>query len=149
MEKPKFTYVIHINATPERLWEALTKPEFTYQYWGRKRIQSDWTPGASVKLVKEDGGISLEGEVLRAEPPKVLSYTFQAHDKAGSIREEPTRVTFEIGKALGTTQLTIVHDGFEPGSAVFLEISRGWQAIASSIKTLLETGEALPIEYTC
>jgi wyosine [tRNA(Phe)-imidazoG37] synthetase (radical SAM superfamily) len=30
MEKPKFVYVTHINTTPEKLWDALTRPEFTH-----------------------------------------------------------------------------------------------------------------------
>ena len=30
MENSKFAYVIYIRTTPEKLWEALTKPEFTW-----------------------------------------------------------------------------------------------------------------------
>lgn len=149
MENQKFIYVTHINTTPEKLWEALTNPEFTQQYWGGRRIQSDWTTGASVKLIKSDGGVDLKGEVLQAEPPRVLSYTFQARDKDGSPIESASRVTFEIIEAFGVTKLTVTHDGFEADSKLFLQISNGWQAILSSLKTLLETGKALPFTYKC
>jgi uncharacterized protein YndB with AHSA1/START domain len=149
MENPKFVYVTHINATPEELWSALTQPEFTQQYWGGNRIQSDWTTGASVKLIKPDGGIDLNGEVLQAEPPQVLSYTFQCGAKAGEELEPITKVTFQITTSYGVTKLTVIHDGFEPGSKAFLQVSNGWQAILSSLKTLLETGTALPFTYRC
>ncbi|MDR3401051.1 MAG: SRPBCC family protein [Chthoniobacter sp.] len=147
MEKPKFVYVLHINTTPEKLWDALTKPEFTQQYWGGRRIQSDWTTGASIKHLKPDGGVELKGEVLQAESPRRLSYTFHTVPREGQPAEGPTRVTFEIAVTFGVTKLTIVHDGFEPESKMFLEVSHGWQAILSSLKTLLETGAPLPFTW--
>ena len=147
MEKPKFVYVTHINTSPEKLWDALTNPEFTQQYWGGRRVQSDWTVGASIKHLKPDGAIDLQGEVLQADPPHTLSYTFHHAPRAGLPEEEPTRVTFQITIAFGVTKLTIVHDGFEPDSARFLEVSHGWQAILSSLKTLLETGAPLPFTW--
>jgi hypothetical protein len=41
-------------------------------------------------------------------------------------------------------KLTVVHDDFEPGSNVLQGISDGWPAVLASLKTLLETGTALP-----
>ena len=38
--------------------------------------------------------------------------------------------------------LTVIHDGFSPGSGVLRAISQGWPAVLSSLKTLLETGAA-------
>jgi hypothetical protein len=65
---------------------------------------------------------------------------------AGTWRAEPrSKVTFDIddvGK--GVAKLTVVHDGFSPGSSVLQGISLGWPAVLSSLKTLLETGMALP-----
>jgi uncharacterized protein YndB with AHSA1/START domain len=147
MEKPKFVYVTHINTTPEKLWEALTNPEFTQQYWGGRRVQSDWTVGASIKHTKADGAVELRGEVLEADRPRRLSYTFltAAGDKVPD--EAATRVTFEISVAFGVTKLTIVHDGFAPESKLLGEITNGWQAILSSLKTLLETGAPLPFTF--
>jgi uncharacterized protein YndB with AHSA1/START domain len=38
MSESKFVYVTYIRTTPEKLWRALTAPEFTRQYWaGRGR----------------------------------------------------------------------------------------------------------------
>jgi uncharacterized protein YndB with AHSA1/START domain len=64
---------------------------------------------------------------------------------ADAWRAEPrSKVAFDIedvGK--GVVKLTVVHDGFSPGSAVLQGISQGWPAVLSSLKTLLETGTAL------
>jgi uncharacterized protein YndB with AHSA1/START domain len=149
MEKPTFVYVTLINTTPEKLWEALTTPEFTEQYWGGRQIQSDWTKGAPVRFIKPDGGIDLKGEVLQADPPRLLAYTWTCRPRDGGPPETATRVTFEIAVTLGVTRLTITHDGFESGSKGFHEISQGWPAILNNLKTLLETGTPLPFTYQC
>ena len=52
-------------------------------------------------------------------------------------------MTFEIEPLGEYVRLTVVHDGFEPGSAVLAGISQGWPMVMSSLKSLLETGDAL------
>ena len=42
-------------------------------------------------------------------------------------------------------KLTVTHEGFVEGSKLLDGISRGWPAILSSLKSLLETGTALAI----
>jgi uncharacterized protein YndB with AHSA1/START domain len=42
----RFVYVTYIRTTPEKLWEALTKPDFTRQYWAGTHQESAWTHGA-------------------------------------------------------------------------------------------------------
>jgi uncharacterized protein YndB with AHSA1/START domain len=65
---------------------------------------------------------------------------------ADAWRAEPrSKVAFDIeDTGHGVVQLTVVHDGFEPGSNVLQGISNGWPAVLASLKTLLETGTALP-----
>jgi hypothetical protein len=40
-------------------------------------------------------------------------------------------------------KLTVVHDGFDPDSAILPGITEGWPRILSDLKTLLETGDTL------
>ena len=65
---------------------------------------------------------------------------------AEAWRAEPrSKVTFDmqdVGRDV--VKLTVTHDGFPPGSRVLQAISEGWPAVLSSLKTLLETGTALP-----
>jgi uncharacterized protein YndB with AHSA1/START domain len=138
MDKPQFVYVTYIATTPEKLWKALTGEEFTQKYWGGRRIQSDWQVGSPVKHIKDDGDSDWEGEVLESDPPHRLSYTFQS---PGSNEEHPSCVVFELEPNGSTVKLTLTHDNLDAQG--FMAISRGWSAILSSLKSLLETGEPL------
>ncbi|WP_235486622.1 SRPBCC domain-containing protein, partial [Frankia sp. AvcI1] len=60
--------------------------------------------------------------------------------------ERRSRVVFDLEPVGGTVRLTVVHTDFDPGSTVLEAISGGWPAILSNLKTLLETGQTLPIE---
>ena len=144
MSAPAHVYEIYIATTPEKLWEALTKPDLTVRYFHHTRIQCDWTKGAPLVYAREDGSRAVEGEVLEVDPPRRLSFTWRTLYDEAARRERPSRVTFEI-EALGEVcRLALVHDDFEPGSVTYANVSRGWNAIVCSLKTLLETGAALP-----
>jgi uncharacterized protein YndB with AHSA1/START domain len=148
MDQLKFVYVTYIDAPLEKVWAALTQPEFTRQYYGGRSIQSEWTTGASIKFLRPDGGIDLVGEVLEIAPPRLLSCTY--HDAPGRHDlppEAPSRLTFEVTAAHNVTKLTVTHDQFQPGSTLIHHVTQGWQMIFSSLKTLLETGKALPFVW--
>lgn len=143
---PQFTYATYIRATPEKVWEALTKPELIKTYWfGRKKI-SDFQRGSTLISNSPEGELEWQGEILVSEPPRRLVYTFQPVDND----EPPSRVTFEI-EMLGdeampqgyAVRVTITHDEFPTGSTVLPRIARGWPAIMSGLKSLLETGTSL------
>lgn len=161
VEKPSFVYSTYIRTSPERLWQALTDPAFTKRYWGLE-FETDWKPGSSMTL--RQWGLKIsdpEQVVLESEPYRRLSYTWHtftpewrqlAREKVGfdeefldRIAAEPrSRATFEIEDLGELVKLTVIHDGFEPGSEVLPTISQGWPHILSNLKTLLETGEVLP-----
>jgi uncharacterized protein YndB with AHSA1/START domain/DNA-binding transcriptional ArsR family regulator len=72
----KFVHVICIRTTPEKLWDALTKPEFMRQYWYNAGAECDWKRGSSWKLMMPDGGVADAGEVLETDPPNRLVKAF-------------------------------------------------------------------------
>ncbi len=136
MNTNTFVYSTYINTTPEKLWESLTTSEFTQQYWGGMKIESDWKAGSPVTLYMPWGGKlnELNGTVLLSDPPNILSYT--------GIGGPESAVTFEIKKmSEKEVRLNITHEGFSDKAKT--SISEGWFAIMSSLKTLLETGAAL------
>jgi len=155
MEKPEFVYTTYIRTTPERLWQALTNPAFTERYWGMS-FESDWQPGSTMTLHQR--GVSVadpEQVVLESDPYRRLSYTWHTftsewaeivgidEDLRARIAAEPrSKVTFDIEPDGEVVRLTVVHDGFEPGSKVVEMISGGWPRVVSGLKTLLETGDA-------
>jgi len=144
-ERPSFVYATYITTTPERLWEALTSGDFTRRYWFGQRIESEWRVGAPVRLVAEDGSLTVSGEVLEADAPRRLAYSFRAEGSAESRSEGHSHVSMEIEPLGSAVKLTVVHDGFKAGSRVLTGISGGWPKILSGLKTLLETGAPLAI----
>jgi uncharacterized protein YndB with AHSA1/START domain len=144
MRKPEFVYVTYIETTPEKLWEALTSSEFSRRYWFGTELKPDWKVGSPLALVM-NGTTTDTGEVLEAEPPRRLSYSFK-HVLDDEMRNErPSRVVFTIEPHGNLVKLTLTHEGFAEDSKLLDGISKGWPAILSSLKSLLETGTALAI----
>jgi uncharacterized protein YndB with AHSA1/START domain len=146
MPKPEFIYVTYIETTPEKLWHALTDGDFTERYWFGVRLRSDWKPGSSFEMVRDDGSISDAGKVVECDPPRRLAYTFvNLSEKYKG--ELPALATFVLEPYGKLVKLTLTHEGFADGSKFFQGISKGWPAILSSLKSLLETGQPLEIPY--
>jgi uncharacterized protein YndB with AHSA1/START domain len=153
----EFVYTTYIRTTDRQLWQALTDPAFTSRYWGAT-FDTDWRPGSPMIWAQRGWtGTYPEQIVLEAEPYRLLSYTwhtvdqafadefgFSAEDFATMAAEPRSRVRFEIEQLGGQVKLTVVHNGFGPGSAMLAGITQGWPAILANLKTLLETGEVLP-----
>lgn len=145
-QTPDFVYVTYIKTTPEKLWDALTNPEFTQQYWFNTAVTSDWKVGSSMTYV-QDGKTKVDGKVLAADRPKLLSYTFR--ETNGEASHEPhTKVTLELEPELGTetVRLTVTHTDFVANSKHRPSIAGGWPAVLSGLKSLLETGKTLKFE---
>jgi DNA-binding transcriptional ArsR family regulator/uncharacterized protein YndB with AHSA1/START domain len=161
-----FVYTTYIHATPERVWQGLTDPTFTERYWrhpksGGVSFRTDWQKGSAYDVAYDEVGLVITGSeqvVLESDPPRRLAYTWHtfspewaaAHQvdevTVAAWRAEPrSKVAFDIEEAgEGVVKLTVVHDGFAPGSAVLDGVRGGWPAVIASLKTLLETGSPLP-----
>jgi len=137
--------VIFIKASRETVWQALTSAEFTRRYFHSTEIESDWQVGSEVVYYNEDRTIAVKGEILASDYPSQLSFTWHVHYNARAKAEAPSRVTFTLETVEDATKLTLVHDQFTPGSMVLPEISGGWIAILSNLKTLLETDEVMAV----
>ncbi|HEY1735689.1 MAG TPA: SRPBCC family protein [Methylovirgula sp.] len=142
----RFLYVTYIRTTPERLWEALLKPEFMAQYWCETVQDCEWKVGATWKLMIPDGRVGDAGEVLEIDPPKKLVLSWR-NEFRPELREEGfSRATFELEPAGDMVKLTVTHEMDRPNSKLIDAVSGGWPALLSSLKSLLETGT--PLEAT-
>jgi len=144
MPRPEFVYVIYIKTTPSKLWDALTSSEFSRRYWFGTELRSDFKVGSPFALVM-DGKITDTGEVLEADRPRRLSYTFRHELDDGMRKEGATKVVFTLEPHGALVKLTLTHENFVPASKLLDGISKGWPAILSNLKSLLETGDALTI----
>lgn len=154
-----FVYTTYIKTTPEKLWQALTEPAFIKQYWGIELI-SDWKVGSTIDW--HVAGVLIsdpEQVVLVADKPHRLSFTWHTvseefgkainadpQEVADMAAEKRSTATFELEQQGDVVKLTLIHTGFPADSELRAGVSQGWQPILSSLKTLLETGQALPTE---
>jgi uncharacterized protein YndB with AHSA1/START domain len=141
MEKPKFVYTTYIRSTPKAVWGAITKPEFTRQYWGEMTNVSDWKEGSKWEHLNPEQEVWVAGKVVESLPPKRLVLTWVDPDNL----KDKSRVTFEIEKVEDMVCLVVTHDRFTTGSPMAGKVSQGWPKVLSSMKTYLETGKGLNV----
>jgi uncharacterized protein YndB with AHSA1/START domain len=132
-------YSVFIRATPEQVWDAITKPEFTQQYFFGARIEV--RDGRRFSAV---GDTEWDEDVLEADPPRRLVHGWTSAYDPEAATEEPSRVTWEIEpQDGGVTKLTVVHDQLEGAPKTAESVAGGWMYVLSGLKTLLETGKPL------
>ena len=139
-------YQVFIRATPEQIWEAITKPEFTVRYFHGSHVDAELRPGGKFWYHSPDRSkLWGDGKVLECDPPRRLVATWHALWDDELADEEPSRVTWEIEpQEGGYCELTVVHDQLDGSPKTAQQVSgAGWMFVLSGLKTLLETGEPL------
>jgi uncharacterized protein YndB with AHSA1/START domain len=152
-------YRVYIKATPEAIWDAITKPEWTERYGYCGRVDFDLRPGGAYKGYTSEGmrlmgapEVGVDGEVLEANPPHKLVQTFRMVMDEAMAAQGFTRLTYEIEERRnGVSRLTLTHElEGAPALAVLMAggmedqgAGGGWSWVLSGLKTLLETGSSL------
>ena len=152
-------YRVWIKTTPEAIWDAITRPEWSEKYGYGGRVDYDLRPGGPYRAyasaeMREHGApeVVVDGEVIEADPPRKLVQTFRMLMDPEMAAEGFTRLTYEIQEGEGgVTKLTVTHDLADAprlaaivGGALDAEgAGGGWGWILSDLKTLLETGKPL------
>ncbi len=148
--KSTFVYVTFIRTSPDRLWSALTSPEFTKQYWFGMHCESDWKAGSSWKLSFADGRAADAGEIVEADPPRRLVIRWRNEWKQELKAEGYSRCTFELEPVVeaggDVVKLSITHEMDRPGSKLIEAVSGGWPRVLSNLKSLLETGHVVLVQ---
>ncbi len=145
--KPAIVYTIYIASTPERVWQALTTAEFSRQYFSGFAIEAELRVGGAFVARAPDGSVHIGGEVVECDPPRKLTVTWNVNWPALVEKLGPTLVSYQIEPAGDAVKLTLIQSHDRPIDDDILSGGReGWPAILSSLKSLLETGEALSIK---
>jgi predicted dithiol-disulfide oxidoreductase (DUF899 family)/uncharacterized protein YndB with AHSA1/START domain len=139
-------YEVYIRTTPERLWQAITDPEMTRQYFYDSAVDSSWQVGAPLNRLRPDGSRMVEGEILEFDPPRRLVHTFVFTDSELEDRDPPSRVTWEIVPVGQVCKLTLTHEHYAGESETYKGTLTGWNPVLNGLKTLLETGKPLRLE---
>ncbi len=143
MAHSRFVYVTYVRTTPEKLWRALTEPEFTRRYWCETWQECEWKPGASWRNMIPDGRVGDSGEVLEIEPYRKLVLSWRNEFRREMREEGYSRATFELEPQIASVKLTVTHEIEKADSKLIEAVSGGWPLILASLKSLLETGESL------
>lgn len=150
MTKPDFVYVTYIATTPEKVWQAFVDTDVMRQYWvgatcARVNV-SDWKPGSKWEHQHADdaSAIDVVGKVVESDPPRRLVLTW-ARPTDAEDETKHSRVAIDIEpQGDGLVRLTVTHEDLARDPQMLAGISGGWPKVLSNLKTLLETGRALP-----
>ena len=161
-------YRVYIKATPQAIWDAITKPEWTERYGYTNLADYDLRPGGAYKSYPSEAmkrgaeamGFSMpdvvvDGEVLEADPPRRLVQTWRMLMDPESAEEGFTRLTYDIAEGKGgVSKLTVTHE-LEGAPRLALVVGGGledtgggggWAWVLSDLKSLLETGSPMDME---
>lgn len=143
---PDVVYITYIRTTPQKVWDALTQSAFTKQFFFGRTVESDWKQGSPWRLIMPDGKTDVAGKILISDPPRKLQVTWVV-EWLNDAPKEPAIITYDIEAVGELVKLTMTQHTDAKIPRKFLEGGKqGWAAILSSLKSLLETGEALIIK---
>ena len=135
-------YSIYVNASPERVWRAITDGDETVQYYYGTRVNSDWKVGSRVSYDYPDGKVAADGEVIEFDPPNRLETTFLARWDPEVEAEGPIRHVWELEAEDGQTKLTVTSKGLKRGSKNAESFGNGIVYIVSGLKSHVEGAAA-------
>jgi uncharacterized protein YndB with AHSA1/START domain len=135
-------YQVFIKATPEAIWEAITKPEFTARYFYAANIENSPERHYSTG---PNGSVWGDSPTYEFDPPRRLVHGWRSLYDPQLAEEPESRVTWEIEpQEGGICKLTVVHDRLDESPHTAESVSgEGWMLVLSGLKTLLETGQPL------
>ncbi|MCL4360385.1 SRPBCC domain-containing protein [Patescibacteria group bacterium] len=129
-----------INASPTKVWEALTKPEIIKQYMFGTNVVSDWQVGSSIVWKGEWQGKSYEdkGKILKFEKERILQYShFSPLSGKPDVPENYHIVTIELSGDEAQTIVTLSQDNNATEEARE-HSKKNWQMMLDVLKNLLE-----------
>lgn len=152
-------FSVYIKAAPERIWQAITEPEWNKRYGYPGHGEYDLRPGGKYRGIGtpemvEAGAPDLEvvsGEVLEVDPPRRLVQTWRMNFSPELMAEPFQKVTWEIQEEQpGLSRLLVthesegapLHEAAVQGLFPLEQGGGGWPLILSDLKTVLETGAA-------
>jgi uncharacterized protein YndB with AHSA1/START domain len=149
-------YRVFIKATPQAIWDAITKPEWTQRWGYGLREAYELHPGGKYRGYATEQmramkmpEVVTDGEVIEADPPRKLVVTWRMAMDPRLAQEGFTRLTYEIVEGRdGVSRLSVIHDlSGTPGHAAMVAGDKqgpgeggGWLWILSDLKSVLESG---------
>lgn len=145
MEKPLHIYKSYIRGSVEDVWDAITNPDKTRQYFYGTLVESDWDVGSPMNYFYPDRRQASEGQILAIDPPKRVEFTFLALWDEELTAEGPAREVWRLTQINEMVELVI--ELYDAGPKTLGDFADGFPYIVAGLKSLVETGQALPPPY--
>jgi uncharacterized protein YndB with AHSA1/START domain len=151
-------YRVYIDATPERIWEAITTPEWSARYGYGGNVEYDLRRGGAFRVHASEEfraagapEVIVDGEVVESDPPRRLVQTWRMLMDETMAAEGFTRLTYEIQPTDYGTKLTVIHElesaptlaQMVAGASEDSGAGGGWAYVLSDLKSVIETGKSL------
>jgi uncharacterized protein YndB with AHSA1/START domain len=138
---------IKIKADAMTVWDALTNPEMTRQYFFNCEVHSNWEVGGDITWTGNYQGkhTEVKGKVLQVEIGRLLRYT--AWSKESGLKDIPsnhTIITARLHEEDGETILNVTDENFGYGDEAekrYQDSVKGWDMVLHGLKELVEEGE--------
>jgi uncharacterized protein YndB with AHSA1/START domain len=130
-------FALTTAAAPAAVWTALTDGDLTRRYLNGLAAHSTWSPGALLTLRPGSGSAGpsaagqLTGQVLRADPPRQLSYLLRS-----GPHDPPTFLTWQLRATPCGTTLRLQIDEIEGSSDDDAEDT--WLPVLAGLRALLD-----------
>ncbi len=143
-------YQIYIKATADQVWTAITDSDWTRRYFHSTSFVAPPTKGRQYRTVTSGGDPAVEGMVEEMVPPDGARagrfvLTWRVLYDAAMSQEPPSRVEWTVETVGdGLTRVRLVHGDLALSPLTWAKVKDGWVWVLDSMKTLIETGVALP-----
>jgi uncharacterized protein YndB with AHSA1/START domain len=137
------TAEIEINASPDRVWSALTEPDQIEKYMFGSRVETDWQPGSPIVWKGEYEGKPYEdkGEIVEIEPRRRLKLThFSPMSGQEDVPENYHTLLYELDEHDGQTRVSLSQDGNATEEAAE-HAKANWEKMLTGLKEVVESGK--------
>ncbi len=138
MTEPALVFEVTIKSTPEKIWEAITSPDWSKRYLFDSAIRSDFRRGSKVEWNAANGAAMVDGEILEIDPPWRLVTTWRSLWDPSLAPEPASRVTWEIEERKGACLLRVTHDQLERSPKTRGAVTPGWRQIVDKLRDCVE-----------
>jgi uncharacterized protein YndB with AHSA1/START domain len=138
MSLPALVFEVEIKSTPEKIWEAITSPDWSRRYLFNSAVRSDFRSGAKIEWEGPNGSTACDGEILEIDPPWRLVTTWRSLWEPELAREVPSRVTWEIEERAHGCLLRVTHDQLDRSPKTREAVRTGWRIIVDTLRDCVE-----------
>ncbi|HTO08999.1 MAG TPA: SRPBCC domain-containing protein [Myxococcota bacterium] len=140
MSLPALVLEVEIKSTPEKIWEAITSPDWTRRYFFDSAVRSEFRRGAKIEWNGTSGNTMADGEIVEIDPPWKLVTTWRSLWQPELAPEPASRVTWEIEERANGCLLRVTHDRLDASPKTRAAVTPGWRRILDGLRDCVQAG---------